>query len=52
MESITDVGVIGKIITELPEDFPFKTGSSMEVLEEDILYFVPVGNYLKDRILN
>jgi hypothetical protein len=52
VESITDVGVVGKIITELPEDFPLKTGSSMEVLEEEILYYVPVGNYLKDRNLN
>ena len=52
VESITDVGVIGKIVTELPEDFPLKTGSSMEVLEEEILYYVPVGNYLKDRNLN
>ena len=52
VESISEDGVVGKIITELPEDFPFKTGSSMEVLEEEILYYVPVGNYLKDRNLN
>lgn len=52
VESITDVGVVGKIITELPEDFPLKTGSSTEVLEEEILYYVPVGNYLKERNLN
>lgn len=52
VESITEDGVVGKIITELPEDFPLKTGSSMEVLEEEILYYVPVGDYLKDRNLN
>jgi hypothetical protein len=52
VESITDDGVIGKTITELPEDFPLKTGSSMEVLKEEILYYVPVGNYLEDRNLN
>ncbi len=50
VESV-DIGadvIVAKVISPLPEDFVFKTGASIELREEEILYSVPVGNYLKD----
>ena len=47
IKSICDGKVIAEVLTVLPEDFHFKTGSAVEILEEEILYHIPVGNYLK-----
>ena len=52
IKSIGDGKVIAEVLTELPEDFHFKIGSSVEIPEEELLYHIPVGNSLKDRILN
>ncbi len=52
INSIGDGRVKAQVLTLLPEDFHFKTGSSVEILEEEILYHVPVGNNLKDRTAN
>lgn len=52
IKSIGDGKVIAKVLIDLPEDFYFKTGSSVEILEEEILYHIPVGNELKDRVAN
>ncbi len=52
IKSIVDGKVTAEVLTVLPEDFYFKTGSSMEILEEEILYHIPVGSSLKDRVLN
>jgi len=52
VKSISDGKVIAEVLTVLPEDFHFKTGSSVDILEEEILYHVPVGDSLKDRIVN
>ncbi len=52
IKSICDGKVIAEVLTVLPEDFYFKTGSSVEILEDQILYHVPVGNSLKDRTVN
>lgn len=52
IKSIGDGKVIAEVLIDLPEDFYFKTGSSVEILEEEILYHIPVGNELKDRVAN
>jgi len=52
INSISDGKVIAQVLTKLPEDFHFKTGSSVEILEEEILYHVPVGDSLKNRTVN
>lgn len=52
IQSIGAGKVIAEVLTVLPEDFYFKTGYSVEILEEEILFCVPVGNYLRNRTLN
>lgn len=52
IKSISDGKIITEMLTVLPEDFHFKTGSSVEFLQEEILYHVPVGNYFIDRTVN
>ena len=52
IKSISDGKVTAEALTVLPEDFHFKTDSSVEILEEEILYRVPVGNSLKDRTVD
>jgi len=52
VESIDGEIIVAKIISPLPEDFVFKTGASIELKEEEILYCVPVGDSLKGRTLN
>lgn len=38
VELVEDKNVFAVILTELPDDFPLKTGESIEVFEEEILY--------------
>ena len=53
VESIEDDKVIADILTALPEEnFPLSTGDWMELLEEEILFYIPVEGYLKDRVVN
>ena len=52
IKSINDGRVIAQVLTRLPKDFHFKTGSAIEILEEEILYYIPVGNSFKDRSVN
>ncbi len=53
VESIEDDKVIADILTILPEEnFPLSTGDWLELLEEEILFHIPVEGYLKDRVIN
>ena len=52
IESIEGGKVIADILTDLPKDFPLSTGDSMELLEEEILFCVPVDGYLKGTTVN
>jgi hypothetical protein len=52
IKSIGDGKVIAEVLTPLPKNFHFLTGSSVEIQEEQILYHIPVGSSLKDRVLN
>jgi hypothetical protein len=52
IESIEGDKVIADILTALPENFPLEIGDSMELLEEEILFCVPVDGYLKGTTVN
>ena len=52
IESIEGDKVIADILTVLPEDFPLSTGDFIELLEEEILFCVPVDGYLKGTAVN
>ena len=52
VESIEGDKVVADILTNLPENFPLSTGDSMELLEEEILFCVPVNGYLKGTAVN
>ena len=52
IESIEGDKVIADILTVLPEDFPLSTGGFIELLEEEILFCVPVDGYLKGTTVN
>ena len=53
VESIENDKIIADILTILPEaNFPLSTGDWLELLEEEILFCIPVEGYLKDRVIN
>ncbi len=53
VESIEGDKVIADILTILPEDnFPLSTGGWLKLSEEEILFYIPVEGYLKDKVVN
>ncbi len=52
IESIEGDKVVADILTDLPEDFPLSTGDSIELLEEEIIFCVPVDGYLEGTAVN
>lgn len=53
VESIEDDKVVADILTVLPEEnFPLSTGDWLELLAEEILYYIPVEGYLKGMVVN
>ena len=38
VEHVEDNSVFAVILTELPDEFPLKTGETKEIFEEEILY--------------
>ena len=52
IESIEGDKIIADILKDLPEDFPLSTGDWMEILEEEIVYFIPIEGYLKGMTVN
>ncbi len=53
VESIEGDKVIADILTILPEDnFPLSTGGWLKFSEEEILFYIPVEGYLKDKVVN
>ncbi len=54
VESIEGDKVVADILTILSEEdfFPLSIGDWIELLEEEILFHIPVEGYLKNRIVN
>lgn len=49
----SDTRAVVTIVTIQPEgNFPLSIGDWIELLEEEILYYIPVEGYLKDRVVN
>ena len=48
LKYVNDGGVVGVILTDLPEDSPLSTGNLIELLEDDI----STKRYSKDRTVN
>jgi hypothetical protein len=52
IESIEGDKIVADILTDLPENFPLSTGDFIELLEEEILFCIPVDGYLEGTTVN